>query len=615
MTAYHGSSSRLYGGGRAIEAELPEPPTPEENPAVNLFLNSKFTAASAGVAPTNWTIHPSGGSITPTASALAEHIKMQAVSTTTDYTTQAQYRQDVSVVAGQTYVFQIHVTANAGSNPDHVILNHTPFDNATLVSSRPTSASAMSGQVSYYILTATRTGALTLIVGPDRTGDVTLERPCFDNYGVLRQYAATDAVAPPDPSGDIDPLTIPWDGLYEGWTGLQNSNNSSRLSGGRRGYRFEVKRSGTDHVLDEIQFQVASNFSGEISKSYYNGTNAHGYPANWNFRVDIYASNGSWQMVGSPLKQTSLNYVNATGSPAAGGDSRVICAVTNLNLTGVDQGDRFVVELVNLEGTPATDHFSVNANSISPSYGCTWVGPNASPPEAAGLYLGDTCMACAISGTSTSSINSMMQGIAWRFDDDVEEGCIAFDATPSTFGFVVYGTTNIVRYRLVAPYYRRAYGFNFAAWHSAGTVPAAGLRFTLSGPGVSVAKTVPAASVTARGGTLRTVYVPFDTPVVLVPDEDYYVVLDAPGVSSGAAYQIGATRSAGYLGSPEGRITPDQGVFRLIDRHGGSGVAQRSTDSGASWTTLGFSGGGANLSYALVLNGDVASTLEGLSGG
>lgn len=443
-------------------------------------------------------------------------------------------------------------------------------------------------------------------------GGLMLDRPMLERAASLRSHVAAD------PAGSrIDPLTIPYDGLWEGWPKQHVGNNSSRVGARPKGGRFQVRRTGT---ITEWHFQMSSNYEGETSKSTYKGSDAHDYPASWDYRLDIFPSNPSWEIAGASMFTYDFTVNSAHGVRGARGYSRAIMAFTQSMhglLISVTAGQHLVWRLTNLYDDPDNNACSINAFSVYPKNGIRWVGPNAIPPEASGLFHGDGNHGCYFDGNNTVPFNYLQNMVGIRYSDGIEDGDISMDATNTVFGATI-DQTNIVEQTWRAPYWRRTSSFMVAAWQAAYSTPAAPLRVAVSGADIPTQIVdIPPSLIPVRDGILRAREMSFAAPMTFSPNTVYRVVLSSPGSSSDAPFRICAGRSAGFLSPPGGappRMIPPPETYELIDRHDWSGNARKSSDNGANWTYLGWgSPGGANLSFALRLNGNVSGTEEGLA--
>lgn len=421
----------------------------------------------------------------------------------------------------------------------------------------------------------------------------------------------------PSGSGRIDLLTIPYDGLWEGWPKQHVGNNSSRVGARPKGGRFLVRRSGT---ITEWHFQMASNYEGETSKSTHAGMKAHGYSAAWDYRLDILPGNPAWQITGDPLFSRDFRVNSANGARGVKGYSRAIMAFTEAThglSIPVRAGQHLLWRLTNLADDPDNNACSINAFAVYPKNGIRWVGPGARPPEASGLFHGDGNHGCYFDGDNTEAFNQLQNIVAVRYSDGVEDGDISMDATNTVFGAAI-DAANIVDQSWSAPYWRRASSFIVSAWQATPDIPRGPLRVTVSGADITTRIVdIPPSLIPVRDGILRAREMPFTTPLTLSPGTIYRVVLSSPDTSGSAPFRICAGRSAGYLSPPGGsppRMTPPPAGYRPIGRHDWSGSARKSADNGVSWTYLGWgSPGGANLSFALRLDGNVSDTESGLA--
>lgn len=447
-------------------------------------------------------------------------------------------------------------------------------------------------------------------------GGILLERPMLEKTKALRGNVPADPAKSPYPYRIYLP-TIPYDGLWEGWPKQHVGNNSSRVGTRPKGGRFQVRRTGT---IIEWHFQMASNYAGETSKSTYDGVAAHSYPASWDYRLDILPSNSLWQIIGEPLFSYLFTVNSENGTRGANGYSRAIMAFTEdihgLSLP-VTAGQYLLWRLTNLSDDPDNNACSINAFAVYPKNGIRWVGPNAAPPEASGLFHGDGNHGCYFDKQSTKSLNYMQNMVGVIYSDGIEDGDISMDATNTVFGAII-DESNIVDQTWSAPYWRRTSSFIVTAWQSTHIMPAGPLRVTVSGADIPTQVVdIPASWIPIRDGILRAREVSFAAPVTFSPNTTYRVMLSSPGSSSSAPFRICAGRSAGYLSPPTGsppRMIPPPATYKLIDRHDWSGTARKSSDKGSRWTYLGWgSPGGANLSFALRLNGNVSDTEQGLA--
>lgn len=443
-----------------------------------------------------------------------------------------------------------------------------------------------------------------------------VEGPMLDAAASMRSHVAADPERS-DSSRGVNLLTIPYDGLWEGWPKQHVGNNSSRVGARPKGGRFQVRHSGT---ITEWHFQMASNYEGETSKSTYDGSDAHGYPASWNYRLDILPSNSSWQVAGNPLFSYDFMINSAHGLRGALGYSRSIMSFTQpthgLSIS-VNAGQYILWRLTNLSDDPDNNACSINAFAVYPSNGIRWVGPGAEPPEASGLFHGDGNHGCYFDGNDTFSFNYLQNMVGIRYSDGIEDGDISMDATNTVFGAII-DDSNIVQQSWSAPYWRRSSSFIVSAWQSVYAAPTGPLRIAVSGADIPTQIVdIPPYLIPVRDGVLRAREMSFAEPVTFSPNTVYRVVLSSPGSSGSAPFQICAGRSAGYLSPPLGsppRMMPPPATYKVINRHDWSGNARKSSDNGTNWTYLGWgSPGGANLSFALRLDGNVSDTEEGLT--
>lgn len=596
-------AERFSTTGAVVDA--PAPPDPVGT-GVNELTNSKLTGSGT---PDNWSNpFPGEGSLTLASGTLAGHQKITCESASSSGD-KALLEQLINVTLGEYLTISATCRSVTGSSADPndpvVVLNHAPFNNAVLVTARPTLDNVATDTICYYTLQVTTTGQLKIRFGLDRTGTVILEAPMVDRHNGLRNYVATDAEVPP-PVVESLPYDGAWEGLPQGFSG----NNSSQVRGQAKGGRFEVRRTGTIH---EWHFQLASNQNdGENTKSRVGGSSPHSYPATWNYRLDIYASNSSWQAVGSPLFTQNFSAYTKDGSAAY---SRVIYAFTyathGLSLS-VTKGDRLVWKLTNLHGSPEDNYVSINGSAVFGNDGINWCGVGQSPPEACGRFWGDNNYGCAFSGSNTSVISKAPQGLlAIRYSDGVEDGSISMDSTMTVMAGYIGGSYSL-RQRWTYGWNRTAVGLLVYAWHRSTTIPAAPLRVSLSGNGSHIVDVdFAAASIPARNGTLRGVYKTLVTPILLGAGNEYELLMSSTGSTTAQGYQLGCRRSAGYLSSGIGEYkgnmyspapqSPAPSVYNLIDLHDWSGNASQTINSGSSWKELGWSTGGANLSIALAV--------------
>lgn len=190
-------SRPMQGRGAAVSGGGDPPPSGD--PGVNVLNNSKLAGSTTSAAD-GWSIRfPGEGAVTFSASAVAEHRKVRFQATGTS--DRAAIDQAYTVTMGTRYVWSAYVVAvDDASDAARVVLNHAPFSSAAPVggaAARPAIGDLSPGDRISYAFDATVSGSLTLVMGLDGAGDVTLDRPMLDQASELRGYVATDFDSPP----------------------------------------------------------------------------------------------------------------------------------------------------------------------------------------------------------------------------------------------------------------------------------------------------------------------------------------------------------------------------------------------------------------------------------
>lgn len=521
------------------------------------------------------------------------------------------------MTAGQRYVFSAYCTAiDSLVDPSRIVLNHAPFSLGTVVGgpeARPKLSDMVPGQWFHYIFDATATGQLKMILGVDGAGDVTLERPMLDKADTLRGYMATDLPEPPA-VGSMNWDLVPHNGLYEGSLKLASYNMSRPLNNGSyKGFRMRMRKSGR---LTACQFQIASNFIGETSKSEVNGTRGHTYPVSWKLGFRVFNANSNWQITGSALRQVEWTYTNPDG--VAGGNpltnnSRVLFEMPLDDLQVTEQ-QRLLFLVYSRESAASTNWPSMNmtANIGRPALGLN-------PPRAVNLFFGDDPL--YVEGTSsnlTPHSTGCLYGLGIRYNDGSEDGGVEMDSTPSAFRTDIGGNSH-VRQRWSTSYYRRANQLVLGVYRLPNATPEAPLTVRISGPDISAMTLgIPAAQIQIFD--FNTSQYPltnqlFDLPgeLILSPKSVYTVEIYSAGTTSGL-YKIHGVRHSDFLGVARlaNCSIPQPSPFRVIQPHKWSGSGEKSSNGGSSWQIAGWAEGGTDLPIALVINRRMAMTLEDL---
>lgn len=607
--------------------------TPPVSPLPNIAVNSKFENGGAAWA----TAYSPSGTISYSSSDFgAGHYKARFQSTSGSPKPQTALEQVIAVTAGELISVSAYCrTITAIGIGGQLVLNAVPssgWEQIGETDTRPRLDDLVVDARFSWTFRATVTGTLKIRFGLlDGDGDVEIDRPKIER-GLLTDYVATGdpGGTPPDP-GTLDLDFLPYNGLYDG-AGIDFAGtniNTLRLdSTGYRGWRVTVRRTGT---LVAMQHQLASNKSGETSKSSIGGNRSHGYPAEWDVGLRVFNADSGWQISGAALRQFEWTYKNPDGvggSNPATNNTRVVFEHDLANLA-VTAGQRLLFLVYSREGNPSADHPSVNmaSNYGRPDFGL-------SPPRAASLYYGDDPMFVSSSspGGTLAPISQRIHGIGLRYSDGAEFGTLANDCTPGSYsdgaatsnahvGFI-YGSRRI-RQRWSSPYWRKASKFALACYHFPGRTPADDLTVKITGSDISTATIdLSTAQVqqfdfsTSGPWTRAFTHQLFDLPepLVLSPSTVYTVELYAPGASKTNRYQTHFLRQfKNGLSNANNTSPAPSGSITVIEPNRPSGLAEVSSNGGSSWSYAGYGGGDTDMLFALFTDGNVSDTSGGLS--
>lgn len=594
----------------AIVVADPTPDNSELAPGENLLINSRLLGASANGAD-DWTVSfPEEGSVI-FAETWDEHRTLRCISTDA---ARPAIEQEMLVEQGKRYTFSVDCVAVVdAADSNRVVLNHIPFSAGTLLSNRPTLGDLVAGQQVHYSFEATQSRRIRLRVGFEAQqgsggGDVTLERPMFDQSGSLRNYVATNPSSSGSDASTLNWEIMPYYGWYEGQIRLLSSQQTNmRIRSGYYGWTYTARRTGT---IAAVQHQIASNHgNGETSKSTWNGNNNHARPVTFPLGIRVFNATSDWQISGSPLRDVQWNYTNTNGGQGeTDGDARVIFE-HGLNLP-VTEGQRLLFLVYNRHPDPENHCPSVNmaANQeIRPAFG-------QNPPVAVTRFFGDdpTFIRSDDRGGTLSRNGDRLYNLGIRYTDGVEDGSVAIDSN-SNFSEPVGGSGR-VRQRFSSPYWRKTGQIALAILRN-GT-PAAGVTVRLSGPDISTMEfTIPVGQINRRD-TEEHVHKLYDMPgeVILSPDTVYTVELLSPGSASNA-YIIHGQRQNRNMKADASVSTNSFVTGEVIDPHRWSGLAEHSKDGGSSWSYLGYGSNpqpSADWPIALVLNRNIALSAEAL---
>lgn len=514
----------------------------------------------------------------------------------------AVIEQQLSLVAGKRYVFSVDCAAvGNGDDADRVVLNIIPFTSVTLLSPRPTIGELAPGGRPFGCIVS---GNAKLRIGPELgsgSADITLERPMLDEGTALRDYAATD---PSMSASALDWDFVPNRGYYDGAvTKVASAIISQRIRAGYFGWRMTMRRPGS---LRHVQFQIASNRTGETSKSRVNGNNSHAFPASWKLGLRIFNANSDWRINGDALRDIQWIYTN----PSGGGDeSRVLFELDIADLA-VATGQRLLFLIYSRESNPENNHPSVNMvmNGGRPSLGLN-------PPRAVSILWGDDPLHVRGSSLSPGS-NGELFGLGLRYADGYEEGDVGHDATPSAFRTDI-GGSNRVRQRWSSPYWRRAARLALAVYRRPNLMPQSDLTVRISGPDISAMNlTIPASQIQIFDEAIRSSYSfthqIFNLPgeLLMSPNSVYSIELFSPNsgddryrIHGFRHYKDGLARASVSTIYPVSEMTP-------IEPHRWSGLAEKSSNGGGVWSPVGWAGGAADLPIALVIDRRMAPTID-----
>lgn len=605
-----------FGSGSAGDA-APEPEEPPVDPedGDNRILNSKL-AGDNSTSATNWTVTKNGsGAVTFASGAVAEHRDVRSVAVGVDYNGVAFIEQDYDIVEGTTYILSGYVVAVTDAGPvdnEHVVINHSPFsalavDEAT---PRPVLSNVSPGERVWYRATATQTRSVRLIMGLDRDGDITMNRPMIEEASTLGGYVATDPVTPPDPPEGINNDAAPWRNLYEGLPIFAQQNISKRLGSNTSGswvrtpmgFRFRSPRSGT---IKAFQSQHATNRSdfAESTKSVLAGVTPHSFPYVGKLQYEIFRGSydaGADRFVASGSAIYSVQYTITQNAPSVN-ESRYMLTTAELTIS-VDEG-----EWLGIKWTPelANTHGSINVAGI-PN------GPQRPSPLSGGPFT-ETHFNCgAWSSNILSNINGMINGVAAVYSDGVVEGYIGLDATASGLTEDVGGANWVRQTYTGANYWRRASAFGLCMYKGSGTSNNVEALIYVDGV---LARTVtfPSSDFPTSSEPLRWAQRNLSSPLDLPPSTPITILVRST-TSASNGYRIPGTRDITQGGSPTATIqSPAPYTTALLNRHSWSRAAEQSNNSGSSWFVAGYPSGLADLPVALYTGQNVATTQGGLA--
>lgn len=546
----------------------------------NELLNSKLSGSESDEAD-NWGIRfPGEGTVAFAASAVEDHRKVRF--TATGPSDRAAIDQDMNVEIGQVYTISCYVVAvdEAATNPSTVILSHAPYGRATIINgtARPTVSSVGPGEWHSYTVEIVSAGTLTIVVGCDNAGDVTVERIMVDPDEDLRTYDATDPTAAPDPVSGLE--FLPHHGYGCGTsTAFGDGQFPLRINSNFVGWGIGIPAGIPATAVDYFFTQLRSNRgpAGESNKSRVEGAYPHG-AYTWNFKVNCYESNSTFTTVGSLVWTLTDSYTNSMTSDYEGYPVRHFTPPSTWTVEG---GEYYILQFENLEDNPDNTYFSLNSSHAQRA---TTEGMALDPPRAASPSPAYGNSPIVVSGPNSSSVSPYYRGIVGgtglKLVSGVEIGSSGQDGTGSAMRKAIYGNRKW-RQRLTYPWWAQADKLWHGVWKD-GT-PAGNVTITLSGPNIDESWTrtpaqIPSWNPSTSNLPPRTVET-FDLST-WEADEVYTVEISAPSATQTTPYYIGSVRAS----APSNQYS-DEPVW---EQHYPGYPAEYSEDGGSSWLPIGW---------------------------